>query len=156
MLLVHTPTGTENGHLSARTTGKRSSKKSLRLVTPKSVSVSFSSIEIDGRHLQSDPKEVSVSRLSEAMRLAQLHNKEELMIANFAPGTNSGDDSAKNVPLVMREIQNMLAIACEGDMRGTPESRLDLHRGEYGLRCYLGRTKPTDFIFAEDRLSDSR
>ena len=156
MLLVETPSGTTNRHLAGSSLSKRPNAKSLHLVTPKTISVTFSSVEMDGRHLINDPKEVSVARLAEAMRLAQMHEKEVLMITNFAPGTKTCDQAAAKVPLIMREIQEMLELACADTLRGVPESRLDLHGGEYGLRCYLGRTKPTDFIFAEDRLSDSR
>ncbi len=155
MLQVEAPKAATTGHL---VTGELRKNKYQKIpgAMPEKLSISFSAIEIEGADMCHDPKEVSVARIAEAMRLARVHGKEELMIADITPEIHTDQPDACQVPLIKKEIEAFLQAACTDDGFEMPECRLDLHGGQFGLRCYLGRTKPTDFIFAEDRLSDSR
>ena len=92
----------------------------------------------------------------EAVRLADLRAKPELKINNISPWIAVGSDASCQVPILQKKIQNYLAQACKTLKRAVPECRLDLSHGAYGIRCYLGRTKPTDHVFDEDFVSDSR
>ncbi len=122
----------------------------------KKFKVAYQSIEFDGCGLWHEQDQVAVNQLAEALRVAEAHGKFELNINNFTPWIKIGEDETKQVPIIQQDIQRNLATACEKLGRDIPESRLDLQRGEFAIRCYLGRTKPTDHIYEEDLISDSR
>lgn len=156
MLAAGTTNTSAAGHLTSQTMRETPAIRNRVSPLPKSVSISFSAIEIDGSNFNCDPKEVTIERLAIALRLAKMHGKQELMIENIAPAVHTSEAAGSRVPLLKKEIESYLEAACSKSNGDTPECRLDLHNGSFGLRCYLGRMKPTDFIFAEDHLSDSR
>ena len=156
MLSAQTTHSSATGRLNAPSLEETPAISNRAPAVPKSVSISFSAIEIDGSNFNFDPREVTIERLAIALRLAKMHGKQELMIENIAPAVHSPDKEASRVPLLKKEIESFLEVACSKSNGEMPECRLDLHNGSFGLRCYLGRMKPTDFIFAEDHLSDSR
>ncbi len=116
----------------------------------------FQSIEMDAANLCSVPEDVAIGQLAEAIHLADQRAKPELNINNIAPWINVGQKEAAQVPIIQDKIQQQLAAACLKLKRAIPECRLDLRQGEFGIRCYMGRFKPTDHIFEEDLISDSR
>ncbi|PHQ97532.1 MAG: hypothetical protein COB40_04330 [Marinosulfonomonas sp.] len=122
----------------------------------KKFKVAFQSVEFDGRGLWHEEDPVAVSQLAEALRSAASRGKSELNINNITPWIIVGEDETRQVPIIQQNIQRNLAAACEKLGREVPETRLDLQRGEFAIRCYLGRIKPTDHIYAEDLISDSR
>ena len=54
------------------------------------------------------------------------------------------------------QILDILADVCTKLGHEMPVCRLALQNGEFSIRCYLGRDKPTDHVFGEDWLSDTR
>ncbi|MGR3290387.1 MAG: hypothetical protein ACU0C9_04235, partial [Paracoccaceae bacterium] len=79
-----------------------------------------------------------------------------LKINNITPWIAVGNLESRQIPIIQKKIEHRLASACKQIRRPVPDSRLDLTHGVYGIRCYLGRTKPTDHVYDEDLLSDSR
>ncbi len=120
------------------------------------IKVSFRTVELDGQNLWREPEDVVVGQLAEAIRLADRRDMTELKINNIAPWIAVGDADSCQVPILQKKIQQKLEIACERVKRPMPECRLDLSHGDYGIRCYLGRIKPTDHVYEEDFVSDSR
>jgi len=123
---------------------------------PGPMEVSFRSVEIEGRNLTHEPHEIVVDQLADAIRLADLRRKPELNINDITPLIEVGDADAAQVPIIQQNIQDKLMLACKKMKRPLPECRLDLSHGKFNIRCYLGRTKPSDHIFAHDLVSDSR
>ncbi len=111
---------------------------------------------MDGRHLARENHDVALAQLQEAIRLAELHGKSELLIGDIAPRARPGEGDPAQVPEVQGRIEEILAEACARLGREMPETRLSLHFGKFHIRCYLGREKPSDHIHEEDWLSDSR
>ncbi len=120
------------------------------------IEISFRSVELDGRNLWREPADVVVGQLAEAVRLADLHDMVELNINNITPWIAVGDADSCQVPILQKKLMQKLKLACERIKRPMPASRLNLSHGEYSIRCYLGRFKPTDHVYDEDFLSDSR
>ena len=120
------------------------------------IETSFGAVELEGRDLWREPEDVAIGQLCEAVRLSDLRSKPELKINNISPWVAVGSEESCQVPILQKKILRYLAQACDRLKRPTPECRLDLSRGEYGIRCYLGRTKPTDHVYDEDFVSDSR
>jgi len=120
------------------------------------IEMTFRTVELDGRNLWREPENVAVGQLAESVRLADLRTKSELYIRNIAPWISVGQEESYQVPILQSKIQGYLAQACKKLRRPEPACRLDLSRGEYGIRCYLGRIKPTDHVYTQDLVSDSR
>lgn len=156
MLHVETRNAPSAGHLATRALRRNPGLKPMDTSPSGSIRVTYSTVEIQGAHLCQDPKELALAQLAAAIRQAKAQDKSELMICDITPGIIPGQAAAARVPLVMKKIQSLLETACEKSMAARPECRLDLHHGQFGIRCYLGHTKPTDFTYEEDRLSDSR
>ncbi|MEE9428543.1 MAG: hypothetical protein V3V25_10390 [Paracoccaceae bacterium] len=135
---------------------KKSGNKGTPSIQGRLIEMSFRSVEMDGCNLWREPDDVAVGQLAEALRLADLHGKSELKINNITPWIAVGHVDSCRVPTYQRKIQGYLELACEKLKRQVPECRLDLSRGEYGIRCYLGRVRPTDHVYDEDLVSDSR
>ena len=123
---------------------------------PRQFEMTYQSVEIDGSSFYRDGQDVVVAQLAEALRLADLRGKQELFIANIAPWIRVGQDDTGKVPIIQDRIETRLRAACERLQREMPVCRLDLNRGEFGIRCYLGKNRPTDYIHEEDLFSDSR
>lgn len=132
--------------------------KTGRGATPmsKRVNLTFQAVEFEGVDIYHQSDESAVSHLAEALRLAETRGKSELKINNITPWIKVGEDETGQVPIIQNEIERKLAIACKKLRHNIPECRLDLHRGEFAIRCYLGRMKPSDHIYEEDLMSDSR
>ena len=112
------------------------------------VKVTWSSVELAGAELADEPFDFAVSQVVEALRLAKSNDKEELIIANIAPFAMVGSAEVSEVQASLEKVVTE-AFDRLGDER--PEIRLSLRGSEYDLRCYLGRIKPTDYVFdAED------
>ncbi|MFV2002059.1 MAG: hypothetical protein ACC619_03675 [Paracoccaceae bacterium] len=124
--------------------------------TPRMFEVGFSAVEMDGRNLWREPAEIAFGQLDEAVQLAQIRGKSELLICNITPWIKVGHDKTSQVPEIESHILEILAAVYQFRGQNMPPCRLDLQNGEFGIRCYLGRSVPTDHIFAEDQLSDSR
>lgn len=120
------------------------------------IKVGFKSIELNGHNLWRDPENVAIGQLAEAIRLADQHQRSELNINNITPWIKIGREETAQVPIIQDKIQRHLNAACIKLQRAIPECRLDLSQGEFGIRCYMGRFKPSDHIFEEDMVSDSR
>ena len=129
--------------------GKSSSSSQL-------IEMTFRAVELDGQDLWREQTDGMIGQLAEASRLADLRDKTELKINNFAPWIEVGCHESCQVPILQQKIQRSLAAACKKLKRRVPASRLSLARGQYGIRCYLGRNKPTDHVYDEDFASDSR
>ncbi len=118
--------------------------------------ITYSAVEMDGQNLWREQAQVAYRQFGEAIRLAELRGKSELLICNIAPWIKIGIDDTSQVPEIEHHILEILAAACQFLGRQMPECRLDLRHGEFGIRCYMGRDMPSDHIFEEDWLSDSR
>ncbi len=109
--------------------------------------VTWSAIELDGSRLAADAYDVATSLMVEAFKLAKSNDRDELLIANFAPDVEVG---SPQVAELQGKIEELVAEACARIGDDAPEMRLSLHGDEYDLRCYLGRSRPTDFRFDYD------
>jgi len=123
---------------------------------PRMFEVTFSAVEMDGQNLWREQAEVAFGQFGEAIRLAELRGKSELLICNIAPWIKIGIDDTSQVSEIELHILKILSAACQFLGRRMPECRLDLRHGEFGIRCYMGRDMPSDHVFEEDLLSDSR
>lgn len=126
------------------------------VVAPRMFEMTFRAVEMDGRNLWREPAEVAIGQLAEAMRLADLRGKPELYINDITPWITVGQADTGQVPIIQDRIMRSLRAACKQIKRDMPVCRLDLRRGEFGIRCYLGRMKPSDHVYEEDMISDSR
>ena len=134
----------------------RMDKTSTANVAARMFEMTYQAVEMDGRNLWREKRAAAVSQLVEAVRLADLRGKAELYICDITPWIKVGQADTGQVPIIQDRIQENLRIACEQIGREMPVCRLDLRRGEFGIRCYLGKNRPVDFIHAEDLISDSR
>lgn len=123
---------------------------------PRMFEVTFSAVEMDGQNLWREQAKIAFGQFGEAIRLAEIRGKSELLICNIAPWIKIGIDDTSQVTEVENHILEILSAACQFLGRRMPECRLDLRHGEFGIRCYMGRDKPSDHLFEEDLLSDSR
>jgi len=113
-------------------------------------------IRMDGSHLSRELHEVAVGQMVEALRMAEFRKRSELLICNIAPWVKVGKSDVTRVPETQDRVMQILSDACDYLGRDIPEARLTLHFGEFDIRCYLGREKPTDHVYEEDWISDSR
>jgi hypothetical protein len=109
--------------------------------------VTWSSVELDGDNLSQDTFDVAVSTAVEALKLARSNDREELLVNDIAPGLDVG---SVDIPEIQQRLENIIAEACARIGQDRPEMRLSLRGNCYDLRCYLGRTKPTDYRFDPD------
>ena len=123
---------------------------------PRLLAMTYSTVTMDGRNLWREHADVAVAQLSEALRLADLRGKQELLIENITPWIEVGQPETGRVPVIQKRIERHLAAACRRIGRDEAVCRLDLNRGIFSIRCYLGRMKPTDYVYEEDLISDSR
>ena len=123
---------------------------------PRLFEVTFGGVEMDGQNLWQEQAEVAFGQFCEAIRLAELRGKSELLICNITPWIKIGVDDTSQVCETERHILEILTTACQFLGRKIPECRLDLRNGEFGIRCYLEREMPSDHVFDEDWFSDSR
>ena len=100
--------------------------------------------------------EVAFGQLMEGIRLAELRGKTEMVICNIALDTIAGERDATIVVEAQEEIEDIIEDVSKRLGREMPECRLTLRTGEFDIRCYLGREKPSDFVFEDDMMSDSR
>lgn len=118
--------------------------------------VTHSTICLNGKNICQQPTEVSLAQVIEAIRLAELRGKNELVLLNVTPWVNIMQGKITNVPETQIRIEELMNKACMRLKRDVPEVRLSLRGGEFDVRCYLGREKPTDHVFEDDWNSDSR
>lgn len=118
--------------------------------------ITHSTVCLNGKNICRQPTEVSLTQIVEAIRLAELRGKSELLLVNVTPWINISLGKITSVPETQSRIEELLRKACLRLKRDVPEVRLSLRGGEFDVRCYLGREKPTDFVFEDDWLSDSR
>lgn len=156
MLHVESIAPSPSSATESKLVNKSADPKGIAATAFRLIEVRFRSVELDGRNLWREPAEVAIGQLAEAVRLADLRGKSELMINNITPWIAVGHADSCKIPVIKRNIQTCLYKACKKTNRPVPECRLDLTRGEYSIRCYLGRTKPTDHVYDEDLVSDSR
>lgn len=104
--------------------------------------LTWSSVEFEGARLADDEFDAAVRQVQEAIKAGDANDKEELLIANFAPGVPVGSPVVTDLQL---QIEEYLREAATRLGRDVPEMRLSLRGEEYDLRCYLGRSRPTDF-----------
>jgi hypothetical protein len=126
------------------------------VVSPQLFELTYQAVEMDARDLWREKQDIVVAQLVEAVRLAELRGKQELYLCNITPWIKVGQADTGQVPIIQDKILDHLRLACEKLEREMPVTRLDLRQGEFGVRCYLGRMKPTDHVYEEDWLSDSR
>ena len=118
--------------------------------------VTMSSVTMDGSNLWREPVEVAFGQLMEGIRLAELRGKSEMVICNIALDTIAGERDATIVVEAQEEIEDIIEDVSKRLGREMPECRLNLRAGEFDIRCYLGREKPSDYVFEDDMISDSR
>jgi len=109
--------------------------------------VTWSSVEMDGATLSHDTFDVSVSNAVEALKMARSNDREEMLISDIASGYEVG---SPDIPAIQERLERVITEACARIGQDRPEMRLSLRGQSYDLRCYLGRTKPTDYQFKPD------
>ena len=107
------------------------------------------SVQMDGSNLWREHEELSLHRLIEAVRFAHRNGKSELLICNITPWFRIGEGDVTQVTEIQNRIVSQLTNACRRIGQDIPETRLSLRNGEFDIRCYLGREKPSDFFFEE-------
>lgn len=118
--------------------------------------VTHSAICMDGSNLWREPTDTALVHVIEAIRLAELRGKSELVMLNITPWIKIRSGEITNVPETQELLEGLLTRACNRLKCDMPEIRLTLRGGEFDLRCYLGREKPSDHVFEDDWTSDSR
>jgi|GEM_PF-3258093 len=118
--------------------------------------VTYSAVVMDGSNMWRESCELAVAHVMEAVRLTELRGKNELLITNITPWVEVGADDATEITLQQEKFEEALKKVCQRLKRDMPEIRLSLRAGEFDLRCYLGTEKPTDHIYEDDWVSDSR
>ncbi len=156
MLSAHTRPAQDSTRTARHALLPDTGPKSVCAVMPLAFEITYQAIEIDGRTLARDQADTVIARLGEALRIAQLRSKSELYIDNIAPEIRVGQSDTGQVPIIQDRILAHLRAACEEAGREMPTCRLDLRHGHFGIRCYLGRAKPTDYVYEQDLFSDNR
>ena len=87
--------------------------------------------------------------LSRMISLCTETGKDEVVIENIVPSFKVGRDDPGQILSVQDEIVALFSEAMMGADGELPEFRLGLRRGEFEVRFYMGRTRPTDFDFIE-------
>lgn len=118
--------------------------------------VTHASIWMDGSNLWRESTEAAVSQIIEAIRLAELRGKSDLLMSNVTPWVKINKGEIFNVPETQERVEKLLVKACARLKREVPEIRLTLRGSEFDIRCYLGREKPSDHVFEDDWNSDYR
>ena len=92
----------------------------------------------------------------EAIRLAELRGKSELLMSNVTPWVKINKGEIFNVPETQEVVEKLLVKVCARLKRDVPEVRLTLRGSEFDIRCYLGREKPCIWLFSKQsrRFSD--
>lgn len=129
---------------SATLTVNNTTHKSRMSKTPPSVKVTWSTIEVEGERLSSDLSDVSIAIVVEALKMAASHEKDEVIIANIAPGVAVGTPDVADCQARVEGIVTEAAARIGAD---APVMRLSLRGKEYDLRCYVGALKPSDYEF---------
>jgi hypothetical protein len=118
--------------------------------------VTHSSVRMDGRNLWREPFASALDHVIEAIRVAELRGKSELLMSDVTPWVKIVKGEISNVPETQKHVEELISRACARLKRDIPEIRLTLRGGEFDIRCYLGREKPSDHVFEDDWNSDSR
>jgi hypothetical protein len=90
---------------------------------------------------------------SELIEYCRETGKDELLIRNIAPASKVGPNDTATVLAVQKAI---VAFVCDTITKcgmDKPESRLALRQGQFDIRFYLGKQKPTNFLCEEDERS---
>ena len=109
--------------------------------------VTWSSVELDGGQLANERFDLSVSTVVEALKTARSNDRDELLINDIAPDMLVG---SADITEIQEIIEQIVREACARIGREAPEMRLSLRGSAYDIRCYLGRRKPTDYLFDPD------
>lgn len=118
--------------------------------------VTHSSVCMDGSNLWRESFDAALTHVIEAIRLAELRGKSELLMSDVTPWVKIDKGEISNVPETQERVEELVAKACARLKRDVPEIRLTLRGSEFDIRCYLGREKPSDHVFEDDWNSDSR
>jgi len=121
-----------------------------------SFEVTHSSVRMDASNMWRESTYSALSQIIEAIRLAELRGKSEMLMSNVTPWVKINKGEIFNVPETLERVEELLVKACARLKRDVPEIRLTLRGSEFDIRCYLGREKPSDHVFEDDWNSDSR
>ena len=139
-LAMYSPAGTApSAAMSVRSEQKRRTKPANRPFR-----LTWSSVEFDGSSIGAEMYDLAVRSIAEAMKAALSNDKDELLITNMAPGAEVGSAAVADF---QDHVEALVEEAAARIGHDAPEMRLSLRGDQYDLRCYMGRTKPTDYVF---------
>ena len=78
-------------------------------------------------------------------------NKEELVLRDIAPNSQIDHDNPSKIVEVHDRLTRMFGEAFTSLDRDIPEVRLNLNRGQFDLRFYMGKDIPRDYSYDDDR-----
>lgn len=134
----------------------KSDKSSSAVLPDPSFEITYSSVCMDGSNLWRESFDSALIHVIEAIRLAELRGKSELLMLDVTPWVKIQNGEISNVPETQERVEELLVKACARLRRDVPEIRLTLRGSKFDIRCYLGREKPSDHVFEDDWNSDSR
>lgn len=109
--------------------------------------LTWSAVEVEGASLTNAASEAGIAHAIDALAMARDNSREEVIVTNIASGVAVG---TAEVSELHQKCDRIMAKAAARLGQEAPEMRLSLRGGEYDLRCYVGRTRPTDFSFDSD------
>lgn len=130
-----------------KATQRQSSKQ---IVESLKMGETLSAVSVDWALLRDSSRRVALSFFVRAIKFCQESQKEEFVVANIVPWIRVGRDNPSAVMQAQNDIVAIFMEAIAGRRRDIPEFRLNLRRGEFDVRFYLGKEKPTDCHFDDD------
>lgn len=97
------------------------------------------------------PRQEIISGFVQAITRCQQTRKEELVLRDIAPESRIGRDDPSQVVEIHDRITGLFSEAVNSLMRDIPQVRLNLNRGQFDMRFYIGREIPRDCIYDEER-----
>ena len=149
MLYSDTFAGSAPTQAMSTTVFERHDNKAHERAAQQGLELATFAVQMDGSNLWREHEEISLHHMIEAVRLAQRNGKSELLIYNITPWFRIGEGDVTQVTEIQNKIVAQLTDACRRIGQDLPETRLSLRNGEFDVRCYLGREKPTDYYFED-------
>lgn len=140
-----------------RKTKDRSNRKSRKPIRPDHMPTrlvmdeTLHTISLDWAQLSNSTHQDVISGFVQAIIYCRNTQKEELVLRDIAPASKIGRDDPSQVVALYDQILHMFTEAFFLAGRDVPEVRLNLNRGQFDLRFYMGREIPRDCSYEDER-----
>jgi hypothetical protein len=105
---------------------------------------------VDWSEMKDASRQSTQAGFKRIIALCKASQKDEFVIENIAPDYVVGSGDPTIVIEAQERIVWMFMQAATTYYRELPEYRLSLRRGAFDLRFYVGRTRPTDYLAADE------